>query len=350
MNMDKINYAGGLYTACIFLGTVIGAGFATGQEAYQFFASFGTAGLFGVVFCGILFYFICKNTLHLGARVRASSFLCFLLPGPGPAIAHFFHMITTSFLFVVFGVMGSALATLGTELFHSPPYAGFLLYLFIMAFLLSGSERYLSILSVILCPIMIFCILFLCLYVLIGSDLSVFSSLRLNEISSAPFLSALLYCGYNALSAIPILSTLHTLVPNKKTARFSALLCAGVFGMCLFLLTLALSGFYGEIKSLELPLLYVATLGGDVVRAVYFIILLCAILTTGAGCGFVLRKSMGERRGATFIICSSSFVFCLFNFSFLVSKLYAFFGFFGIVLIALIILENRRQSKLCTGD
>lgn len=347
--MEKIRFSGALYGACIFLGGIIGAGFATGQEVYRFFAYFGNGGLFGVVLAGILFFFICKSTFALGAKIQAPTFFHFLCESFGPAVAQGFHIITTSFLFVVFGVMGSGMGALGKELFSLPPAVGFFFYLFLMLFVLSGSERYLALINAVLCPVMVVGISFLCLYALISKDISVLSTMGHRPFGAAPAFSALLYCGYNSLFCIPVISTLHKLVPNRKTAFVSALLCGGIFCVCLYLITLALGGFYGEIKSLELPLLYIATLAGDKVKAVYFLTLCCAIVTTGAGSGFVLRRSMGERGSSSFVLCTASLVFCFFDFSFLVQNLYGFFGFFGVVLFLLVIFENRRRSRCPLG-
>jgi uncharacterized membrane protein YkvI len=340
--VEKIHFSGAFYGACIFLGSIIGAGFATGQEVYRFFAFYGPDGLFGVALCGILFFFICKNTFELSIKIQAPSFFYFLFEAFGPSAAQFYHVIATSFLFTVFGVMGGGMAALGKELFSLPHWVGFSVYLLIMLFVLSGSERYLAILSAILCPIMVIGVSFLCLYVLISKDISVFSVLGVRPFGAAPAMSALLYCGYNSLFCIPILSTLYRVVPNQNTSRFCAFLCAGVFCLCLFLITLALGGFYGEIKSLELPLLYIATLAGSKVKLVYFIVLSSAIITTGAGSGFVLKKSIGPHKWASFVLCSASVIFGLFDFSFLVKNFYGFFGFFGIVLFFLVIFENRR--------
>ncbi len=57
--------------------------------------------------------------------------------------------------------MGSGMAALGEELFSLPHWFGFFMYLFIMLFLLSGSERYLAVLSAVLCPVMVIGISFL---------------------------------------------------------------------------------------------------------------------------------------------------------------------------------------------
>ena len=44
-----------LKVAAAYIGTVVGAGFATGQEILQFFNRFGVMGLVGIVIATIMF-------------------------------------------------------------------------------------------------------------------------------------------------------------------------------------------------------------------------------------------------------------------------------------------------------
>lgn len=41
--------------AAVYVGTVIGAGFATGREIMEFFTRYGTAGTVGIIISGCLF-------------------------------------------------------------------------------------------------------------------------------------------------------------------------------------------------------------------------------------------------------------------------------------------------------
>lgn len=43
-----------LMTALAFVGLVVGAGFATGQEVLQYFISFGAIGIVGAVLSGVV--------------------------------------------------------------------------------------------------------------------------------------------------------------------------------------------------------------------------------------------------------------------------------------------------------
>ena len=46
-----------LKTVCVIIGTIIGAGFASGQEVYIFFFSHGIKGIIGIVISTTIFVF-----------------------------------------------------------------------------------------------------------------------------------------------------------------------------------------------------------------------------------------------------------------------------------------------------
>ena len=56
-----------------FVGVIVGAGFASGQEILQFFTSFGVYGLIGCVVAGLTFVFLSMVFSTLGQRLRAQS-------------------------------------------------------------------------------------------------------------------------------------------------------------------------------------------------------------------------------------------------------------------------------------
>ena len=41
--------------AVVFIGTVVGAGLASGKEITQFFTSFGLTSFLGILFCGVFY-------------------------------------------------------------------------------------------------------------------------------------------------------------------------------------------------------------------------------------------------------------------------------------------------------
>ena len=63
-----------LKIAGTYIGTVVGAGFATGQEVLQFFTRFGIRGLTGIIITTVLFIFG-FIIMNLGNILHAKSHL-----------------------------------------------------------------------------------------------------------------------------------------------------------------------------------------------------------------------------------------------------------------------------------
>ena len=57
--------------ALAFVGLLVGAGFATGQEVIQYFISFGYAGLIGVVVASVIMIFAGAVIFQLGSYFLA---------------------------------------------------------------------------------------------------------------------------------------------------------------------------------------------------------------------------------------------------------------------------------------
>ena len=72
MNEKKITV---FQVAGTYVGTIVGAGFASGQEILQFFVSFGNLGVLGIFIVSILFIYLGYLIMDLGWELNASSHL-----------------------------------------------------------------------------------------------------------------------------------------------------------------------------------------------------------------------------------------------------------------------------------
>ena len=75
-----------------FVGVIVGAGFASGQEILQFFTSFGVYGLIGCVVAGLTFVFLSMVFSTLGQRLRAQSHKE-AGPAPGHGVRPAHHLL-----------------------------------------------------------------------------------------------------------------------------------------------------------------------------------------------------------------------------------------------------------------
>ena len=61
--MKKDNY---FVIALTYIGTIIGAGFASGQEIKKFFIDYGTIGITAFIFASFLFFYLGKKIMEMG--------------------------------------------------------------------------------------------------------------------------------------------------------------------------------------------------------------------------------------------------------------------------------------------
>jgi uncharacterized membrane protein YkvI len=95
--MNKIGLS--LKIAAVFIGTVVGAGLASGQEIIQFFTVYGKNGIPGIILCGILYAVIGMLTVDMSYRCNAASYRDLIYLSCGRYLGWVVDALTTLFLF-----------------------------------------------------------------------------------------------------------------------------------------------------------------------------------------------------------------------------------------------------------
>ena len=106
------------------VGTLIGSGFASGQEVMQFFTSYGVPGIFGSIVTTILFAVLGAVFMNYGYKHAKSAdfssfrFFC------GKYIGTFLEWFTILFCFLVGIIMISGAGATFNQYFGLPQFAG----------------------------------------------------------------------------------------------------------------------------------------------------------------------------------------------------------------------------------
>lgn len=95
----KKNDVSTLKVAATYIGTIVGAGFATGQEVLQFFTKFGVMGLVGIILATIMFILFGYIIIDLGKKLNAQSHLEIIKYSGGKGLGTIIDIIITFFLF-----------------------------------------------------------------------------------------------------------------------------------------------------------------------------------------------------------------------------------------------------------
>lgn len=340
--------------ASIYIGTVIGAGFASGQEIIQFFGVYGYRGVYGVLIAAILFSFIGASILLKVYKNKINDYEELILPILGQRIGIATEIIITLFLIIGFCVMLAGSGAIFYEHFGLSHALG--IYIMSIAALITFlfSIKGISIVNSIIVPLLLIGIVATSILIILRNGL-VFSN-----VTGVPFtktgnwiISSILYVSYNSITAIVIMTSLFPLIKDEKSA-----IKGGIFGgiglgvLAVFILIPSLI-LYTDIYKIEIPMLKIAEHVGSKGRLIYSLILWCAMFTTAvsSGYGAIKRISRILRINSNIfavVFCFITIPLAKVGFSNLISTFYPLFGYLGALILILVTtntISNWLRSK-----
>jgi len=341
-----------LVIAATYIGTVVGAGFASGQEVLQFFGYFGRAGLAGLAVTAVLLAVFGYMILELGRRLKADSHLPIIRFAGGRWVGTLIDWVITVFLFGAVVTMGAGAGAIFAEQFGVPFFWGslFMIASTLITVLLGISGVIRSISLVV--PLLLAAVFGVAIYT-IATDLpALMATLRsYSEPAQAPVpywpLTAILYTSYNLVLAVAILAPLGAMAGHSRL-KTGAILGGVGLGIGATLINLAILTHIGRASAYEVPMILVAGTVSPMVRIAYTIVLLAEVYTTAVGSlyGFVARLSkLGTPRYRYLTIGAGILAFALsqFGFSNLVGTLFPAVGFAGLLLLGSLVYGFARE-------
>lgn len=316
-----------LKCAMIIIGTLIGAGFASGKEIATFFNMFMEKGIVGIVVSSFLFGLVIYLVMNVSKKEHKYTNNKIL------------SLIVKMFTFICFCIMISAIGTYGNEQYHINFWVGtfFASLICFILFLLKfkGLEK----LNNFLVPIILIDIVLVSLTSHISDEYVLYESETNGGILLTNWLlSAILYVGYNSILLIPILNELH--VYNLKKKEISLLSVFVSLALCLagVMIYYNINLLYPQILSAEMPMIFVAKNTNIYVYTLYNFAILFAIFTTAFSCGYAfltLNSDKNYFRNCCWI-CLLSILISKIGFSNLINWCFPIFGYIGIAQIVYI--------------
>jgi len=328
--------------AASYIGTIVGAGFASGQEILQFFGFFGLSGMLAIGLATCFFIFFGMIILELGRRLRASSHLEIIRHAAGRWLGSAVDGIVTFFLFGALAAMIAGAGAIFTEQFGLPRLwgaagmaaAGVITVLF-------GIGGVISAISYVV-PLLLVSILGISL----GTLLAGYPELSMAWAWAQPFkapvsfwpLSALIYASYNLVLGVAVLAPLGALAGSKNILKKGAFYGGLGLGAGALAILLAILVHYPLAAGYEIPMVYIAGTFSPLVQIGYSIVLTAEVYTTAVGSlyGFAARLAQfGVFRFKWLVVGSRGAAFGagLLGFSNLVRVLYPLVGIAGLLML-----------------
>jgi uncharacterized membrane protein YkvI len=332
--------------AATYIGTVVGAGFASGQEVLQFFGYFGLPGIIGLAATTVFLAFFGYVILELGRRLKADSHLPVIRYAGGKWVGSVIDWVITFFLFGGLVTMGAGAGAIFAEQFGFSSFWGSLVMIAVsLGTVLLGISGVVRSISFVV-PVLLTAVFGVAIYTIATDFGSLMSSLGgYSNPGGAPVpfwpLTAVLYASYNLVLAVAILAPLGTMSSPEKL-KTGAILGGIGLGIGAAAINLAILTHVGRAAGYEIPMIFVAGTISPVVRIIYTIVLLAEIYTTAVSSlyGFVARMSkQGTAKYRWYSIGASVGAFGLaqFGFSNLVGTLFPAVGFVGLLLLGALI-------------
>lgn len=338
-----------LWLACrigfTYAGTVVGAGFASGQEILQFFTLYGSDGFWGILLCTLLLAWLGQRMLQFGARTGATTYEEFIQYLFGKRIGQLMNFSVAVILFGLTTAMMSGVGSLFSEHLNISFHIGVLLTTCLaIIVLVRGIEGIISVNSVVV-PMMFGFILLIGTYALFHGEWTVV--LQSVSVKTDGFWasSAILYVALNLVMAQAVLVPLGSKVEDEILCKYGAWIGALLLGLMLFAANYALQIHLDDVLHWDIPMAYLVYPFGFIIKASFLLLMWCEIFTTLISNVFGLTAKLQEishLRPAhwTLLIFALGYAFSLIGFPTLVQVMYPAFGYCGLLLILVMLFRS----------
>lgn len=322
----------------VIIGSIIGAGFISGQEIYTFFLKYGKIGVVCIFLMGIILGIVIYKTCYIIMKSKSNDYKDFLesiLQNKYPKIRLFIHSLVNIFLLISFFIMCAAFCAYFKQEYNISVYLSGLIISVICYIIFTKNIKAIIKVNELLMPIIIILIFYLITKINIQQV-----NISNNENILLAAINCIVYVSYNTIILIPILIKLKECMKNIKSIVVSAIICSIII-IVMALIILYIICQIQEIKLIEIPLLYITNSYGEVYKYVYSFVLIIAIVTSAisAGYGFLENVTNNKRKYLKYalLICIVSIFVSNLGFSNLVNILYPLFGILGLIQIFFIL-------------
>lgn len=340
--------------AATYIGTVVGAGFASGQEVLQFFVHYGVSGYWGILLAAILFGFYGWMILVLGMKLGADSHLEVIYHSSGKILGRGIDYVITFFLFGAFTAMAAGAGAIFAEQFNLPSAAGSAVMVVIsLITVMMGLNGVINSISLIV-PILLATVVGIGMWNFFGTGF--YTNPVIPDIpgrGAVPYwpFSALVYVSYNIVMSVAILAPLGKKYNRPELLSWGAGLGAAGLGFGALAIFMALVPNLPEAARYQIPMIHVSGGLNPVLRIIYSLVLLAEIYTTAVGnlYGLTARVTTFESPRVRYYLIgttAAAFAASLLGFTSLVRTLYPAVGYAGLLLLVSLtytVLIKRKQ-------
>ncbi|EES49905.1 transporter [Clostridium botulinum] len=341
--------------AVVFIGTIVGAGLASGKEITEFFTSFGLKSFFGIIVCGLFYIVIGCIIAKISIHYELNSYSDLINVISPNYLGKFTGFITTLYLISSASIILAGSGALINQFFGIPKLVGSIIMICIAVFfLLRDTDGLIAVNSFIVPSLICTITLITILYFVFSRDAVSLESMRqFKPVKSGLAISTILYAGYNTLCCTGVLVPLSNQMKKPKTMFIGITL--GSIGLTLLCLAINLMLTVNQpyIYKFEIPLLLVANRFGCIIQAILLVIIWLEMFSTEVSDVYSISKTLEQTfnidfKKGIFIILAIALPISQIGFSNLITKLYPAFGVLSLIFIlqsVIFYFKHREELK-----
>ena len=337
--------------AFTYIGTIVGAGFATGREILQFFTQFGHWATITILFSTLLFIWLGTKMMKLAHSIQAKSYEDLNKHLFGEKWGGWISLIMLVILIGVNSIMLAGAGSVFMENLNMHYQTGLILTMVGTYFILRKGIKSIMYMNSLVVPMMLILSLLIIFKTMGTPGANRILTLTTEHSLPAAWLAPLLYTAFNLLMAMPVLVPLGSQTENPRAVRWGGILGGLGVGFMLMSAHFAMSAQMPGITQFEIPMASIAYQLGWVVQMVYIVLIFLEIFSTfvadiyGITLQIQQRTSLPQQTIVLFIMLICYF-FSQFGFSSLLSLLYPLFGVLGlfwVLRLSMIRLSHARR-------
>jgi uncharacterized membrane protein YkvI len=329
------------------IGSVIGAGFASGQEVMQFFTHLGFKGSMGAGLVGMLLLsWLSMTILEDGRRNQFENVNAIFAYYCGRKIGLFFEWFVPILMFLVVSIMISAAGATVSEHFGLHPNVGRIgMSIFTLSTVLLGLKKLVYIVGYI-APVFIAFTMIIGITSIVQNPGGISASTHVMQEIKVPgaysnwFFSGFMYASFLLVGFMPFTTGIGKQAKNKKDTTLGGLFTGIFFLTGAMILSTGLLVNIGEVYDKQIPSLVIASKSTPLVASLFAVLMLMGIYSATVtmlwtAVNRITRKEKSSKYRVTAVIMIIfSYIGGHLQFGTMVGIVYPAIGYMGLVLIA----------------
>jgi uncharacterized membrane protein YkvI len=329
-----------------YIGTVVGAGFATGQEILQFFTLYGQWAVLSILLSSFLFLWLGTKIMLISRELRAKSYEDLNAHLFGETAGRWISMFIFILLLTITAVMLAGAGAVFQEHFNLSYQSGLLFTALLVLIVNSNGMNGIKTVNSIVVPLMLLFLMIILFTTLQMPTSDHFLSLETAQPLWRIVLSPFVYAAFNLSLAQSVLVPLGATTENPRVIQLGGLL--GGIGITIMLLAghISLSAHMPGVSQYNIPMGYIISTLGPMISFLFILLIFAEIFTTLIaniyGMTLQIRQhvNLGPDR-ITLVLLLFCYAVSQFGFRTLLSTLYPILGMISLGWLGMLIVKRR---------